>query len=42
MIHNNLPSLCIIVVEKFEAKLLVVDDLIDAFAEYHNRRILLK
>jgi len=43
MLHDNLSSLSIIAIEKNEAKLLNIDDIINNFAEGHNnRRIILK
>lgn len=43
MLHNNLSSLNIISIEKFEAKFLNIDDIIDAIAEtYNNCTIILK
>ncbi|KAL4100864.1 hypothetical protein QTP88_020893 [Uroleucon formosanum] len=43
MLHDNLSSLSIIAIEKSEAKLLNIDDIINNFAECHNnRRIILK
>lgn len=36
MLHNNLSSLNIISKEKFEAKFLNIDDIIDAIAETYN------
>ncbi|KAL4127358.1 hypothetical protein QTP88_011532 [Uroleucon formosanum] len=43
MLHDNLSSLSIIAIEKSEAKLLNIDDIINNFTECHNnRRIILK